>query len=606
MKEFFKNLFGKQPAPPDVEQRAEPAAAKPSPQPAFEPYKKGDVIGGTFEVLRKLGEGGFGVVYLVRHRQSGDSFALKTFRDELLADPASREAFKKEALLWSNLQSHPCIVAARWVQEFHGRLFVMMDYLPADSAGRVTLGDHLADGSIDPNVALQWAIEFCHGMEHAIRQGIRCHRDIKPANILITQDGTLKIADFGLAALAERRKELTAQQRMMVDLGKDMGVEVFFSSPKRATVQNREFIAQGQDGAFGFSITQTEGKMICGTPGYIAPEVYRSEGADERTDIYSFGLVLWQMAAGSRQPPFLAPWRGDMQNFLRATYEQQIAGRLPAVNCPFSAVIGRCLNPEPSGRYPSFAELRNALEVILESRTKKRVQIPQPEAHQVSYFINQGGSLCALGKYVEALVYYDKALEMEPQCALAWSNKGVALYFLGRNQESLRCLEKALDIDASDEAAWSNVGNVLSTLGRHEDAIRCCDKALALEPGNPTTWNNKGNAHHALGRYDEAIACYNQAVAVDPRDARGWYNRGGSLRALRRYSEAVQSYAKALAINPHSASACYSKAESEYALKQWRDAAASYRKFIELKSSELANLIPTARQRLQELESKGF
>jgi tetratricopeptide (TPR) repeat protein len=75
---------------------------------------------------------------------------------------------------------------------------------------------------------------------------------------------------------------------------------------------------------------------------------------------------------------------------------------------------------------------------------------------------------------------------------------------------------------------------------------------------------------------------------------------------LGRHAEAIRAYAKALAINPHSASACYSKAESEYALKQWQDAAASYRKFIEMKSSELANLIPTAGQRLQELESKGF
>ena len=605
MKKFFQNLFGIEP-PTDVQKRAEPAAVRPSSQPAFEPYKKGDVIGGTFEVLRKLGEGGFGVVYLARHRQSGESFALKTFRDEFLADPASRESFKKEALLWSNLQSHPCIVAARWVQEFHGRLFVMMDYLPADSAGRVSLGDHIANGTVDTNEALKWGIQFCQGMEHAIAQGIRCHGDIKPANILIAQDGTLKIADFGLAALAERRPELTDRQRMIEDLCKDAGMEVAFVSPNKPAGQNRAFIAQGQNGEFGFSIIQTEGKMMCGTPGYMAPEVYRCEATDTRTDIYSFGLVLWQMAAGSRQPPFLPPWPGDMDRFLRATYEQQIAGRLPAVDSPFSAVIERCLRPRPSDRYSDFGELRGDMEAILEKRTKRRMQTPQAEEQPANYWSNQGGSLCALGKYDEALAYFDKALALEPRYAHAWSNKGVALYSLGRNEEALQCFENALNIDSSDAMAWGNAGNVLSTLGRHEDAIRSCDRALALEPRDPTTWNNKGNAHHALGRYEEAIACYDRAVAADPRDARGWYNKGGSLRALGRHSEAVQSYAKSLAINPHSASACYSKAESEYALEQWREAAGSYTKFLELKSQNYAHLVPQVRQRLQELESKGI
>ncbi len=401
---FFQKLFGIEPPPKVVQKNSAPAAARPSQPRAFEPYKKGDVIGGTFEVLRKLGEGGFGIVYLVRHRESGESFALKTFRDELLADPASREAFKKEALLWSNLQSHPCIVAARWVQEFHGRLFVMMDYLPADSAGRVSLGDHLVSGALDANVALKWGIQFCQGMEHAIAQGIRCHRDIKPANILIAQDGTLKIADFGLAALADVRPEMTDRERIWTEAGERAGMPVVFL---RSEEQGRAYVTQKQDGAFGFSIMETDGKMMCGTPGYMAPEVYRCEGADTRADIYSFGLVLWQMAAGSRQPPFLAPWRGDMAGFLRATYEQQITGRVPAVNSPFSVVINCCLRPQPADRYASFAELRGGLEVLFETRTKARVQVPLPEDKKAQHWLNQGASLGALGKYHEALACYD-------------------------------------------------------------------------------------------------------------------------------------------------------------------------------------------------------
>jgi len=600
MREFFQNLFGKKSAQSAAQGRADHETSMPAQLPEFEPLKKGDVIGGAFEVLRKLGEGGLGVVYLVRHLESDGLFALKTFRDKFLTDPATREAFKKEALLWTNLQDHPCIVAARWVQEFHGRLFVMMDYLPADSAGRVNLGDYLGKGPLDANGALKWGIQFCQGMEHATANGIRCHRDIKPPNILIAQDGTLKVADFGLVVVEHK---LTDRERLAAELCRDAGMQLIV---ERSEERERLHVARRQDGSFGFSVVPTDEKTICGTPGYLAPEVYQGKTADLLSDIYSFGLVLWQMATGRPQPPFIAAWHGDMKTFMRAIYEQQMSGRVPTVDSPFSSVIHRCLRPLPTERYSSFGELRRDLETIFERRTKQRVQAPQSEEQSATFWSNRGGSLCSLGRFEEAIACFDKALAIEPEYGHAWSNKGVVLYSLGRNREALQCFEGALKIDSSDAMAWCNAANVLSTLGQHEDAIRCCDKALALDPRDPTTWNNKGNAHHALARFEEAIGCYKKAVAVDPRDARGWYNEGGSLRALGRHSEAVHAYAQALVINPHSASAIYSKAESEYALRQWREAAASYRRFIELKSSELADLIPHARQRLQELASKKF
>jgi len=86
-------------------------------------YKKGDVIAGKYVVHQLLGKGGFGVVYLVHLRETGEAFALKTFKDELTADPAACEAFKKEALVWVNLERHPFILSAIWVEEIHhGRI----------------------------------------------------------------------------------------------------------------------------------------------------------------------------------------------------------------------------------------------------------------------------------------------------------------------------------------------------------------------------------------------------------------------------------------------------------------------------------------------------
>jgi serine/threonine protein kinase len=241
---------------------------------AGELYKKGDVIGGKYEVHGTLGKGGFGVVYLAYDRELEEVSALKTVRGELLADAAAREAFKKEALLWVNLEEHPFILAARWVMEASGRLFVAMDYVAPDAYGRVNLADHLAlaGGPLDAGQTLKWAVQFCLGMEHAQARGIKCHRDIKPANMLITQEGTLKISDFGLATAAEVAWHGTGGR-------------------------GRSLVTHGLEGGFGLSLMQNGGNGRCGTPGYMAPEVYRGEGADMPSDLYSFGLVLWQMAS---------------------------------------------------------------------------------------------------------------------------------------------------------------------------------------------------------------------------------------------------------------------------------------------------------------------
>lgn len=281
-------------------------------------YKHGDVIGGKYVIHDTLGKGGFGIVYLVQMRETGEAFAMKSILDGLVANPVAYEAFKKEALLWVNLERYPFIVAAQWVEQVGGRLFVLMEHITADAKGRVSLAEHLADPdrSLDANQALEWGIQFCLGMEHAQSRGIKCHRDVKPGNILIGQDGTLKISDFGLAVAAQ---------------------SVWRSSNK----QRESPATDGADVGFHFSLIEADGKMRCGTPGYMPPEVYRGEGADIRSDIYSFGLVLWQMVTRNPSPPFAVPWRRDVEGYLKGTYEQQMRGRVPLVDGTIAAIINR-------------------------------------------------------------------------------------------------------------------------------------------------------------------------------------------------------------------------------------------------------------------------
>ncbi len=172
LREFFENLFagGKEAGagrpnlgiagPPERHRRAPPSpdvAARYEPSAPEAAYKKGDVIGGNYEVHSLLGRGGFGEVYLVYSRQLREALAFKTFRQKVPLDAEGKQNFKREALLWVNLEKHPFILAAHLVEEFYGRLFVGMDYIAPDDRARVSLADHLAcaRGPLDTDQALK-------------------------------------------------------------------------------------------------------------------------------------------------------------------------------------------------------------------------------------------------------------------------------------------------------------------------------------------------------------------------------------------------------------------------------------------------------------------
>jgi tetratricopeptide (TPR) repeat protein len=491
-------------------------------------FKPGDVIGGEYKytIHKLVGRGGFGEVYLAHFLEGKWLCALKTIRSDLLPHPASREAFKKEALLWVNLEDHPFIVAARVVHEFSRRLFVNMDYIAPDANRRVSLADHLActSGPLDPVDSLKWEIQFCYGMEHAFQRGIRCHRDIKPTNILIAPDGNLKISDFGLALAAEMAwKEETGP--VATDNGK---------------------------GGAGLSLLVTGGKRICGTPGYIAPEVLLGGNAGVRSDIYSLGLVLWQMAKGSQVPPFHVPYKSaaNIEAYLQRVLEQQIKGRIPYAGGPMQSVIERCLAPEPSQRYESFRELRLELEQALFRRTGRTVELPKDADRISGFWTIKGMSLHELGRHEDAIVCFDKAIELDRHDVSAWNSKGIAHVALGRLEEAMTCYDEALRTDPKCAAAWNNKGNALKKLGRYQEALTFYANALEIDNQSPVIWNNKGKILCELERYEEALGCFDNSVRIDPHNASAWTARAVALNELYRLEEAKTCLAKAAEIDP--------------------------------------------------------
>ena len=284
-------------------------------------------------------------------------------------------------------------------------------------------------------------------------------------------------------------------------------------------------VTRGPEGSFGLSLMQTGGKARCGTPGYMAPEVYRGEGADIRSDIYSFGLVLWQMAAGSPVPPFVAPYRGDLEGYMREIYEQQMTGHVPRVDGFLGPVIQRCLCPKTSETMDNFAGIAGGAGANSGAQRRGKARGPAGWREDDNLLEQQGRFTRCPWSAREAISCLDQALAIDPRNAAAWTDKGNALDTLG-GAGGAGCCDQALAIDPRFAQAWNNKGNALNGLGRHEEAIRCYDQALAIDPRYAKAWYNKGNALAKLGRHEEALACYDQALAIDPRLAEGVVQQG--------------------------------------------------------------------------------
>ena len=239
-------------------------------------FKRGDFIGDQVQVIDVLGEGGFGIVYLVASLDTRSTHALKALRGELLRDGKSRESFRKEAQIWIDLGPHPNLVRAHWVTEIGGRLYIAMEHVQSSGGRPNSLEGYLEKRPPSLAQALAWAIQFCHGMEYAVSRGVRCHRDVKPANILIGDDDVVRISDFGIAGLA--------------------------LTPEPAAVGEP---APAIDGAAASG--RTVAGSAFGTPSHMSPEQFEDAAScDERSDVYSFGGRAVP-DGGGRTLPFFPP-----------------------------------------------------------------------------------------------------------------------------------------------------------------------------------------------------------------------------------------------------------------------------------------------------------
>jgi tetratricopeptide (TPR) repeat protein len=493
--------------------------------------RKGDKIGRRYLVHKALA-GGMGEVYLCLDNQHNLPYALKTFQARYLTSPKAREYFEREAATWVALEKHPNVVRCFYMNTLDNTPFLLLEWV-ADSEGYGTdLRAWLERrGPLEPRLALEFTLDVCRALVYAQEKvpGF-VHCDIKPDNVLVAQGPLAKLTDFGLAKLV------------------------------------REAVLLPHDGAVPAPGGRWQVSSAGGTPPYMAPEQWRGEPVDPRTDVYAVGCLLYELLSGRW------PYHADSLEGLRRRHLEALPPPLGAVvrGLPgegLDAIVARCLAKETGQRYASASELLGALAGLYEAWHGAPPRgVSKAGDFTAADYVNRGATYHALGRYAEALADYGAAIRLDPNLAMAYANRGATYHDLSRHAEALADFDTAIRLDPNLAMAYANRGATYHDLSRHAEALADFDTAIRIDPNDADAYANRGATYAALGQHTKALADYDAAIRIDPNSDHAYNNRGATYADLGKRTEALADYDAAIRLDPNYARAYFNRGVTYHTL----------------------------------------
>ena len=532
----------------------------------------GNTLVGRYQIIRHLGGGGFGETFVACDTQLPGLpqcvvKKLKPQSNDPVSLQTARRLFDTEAQVMYKLGTHDRIPQLLAYFEEKEEFYLVQEFIEGhDLSQQLTSEKNFTQAEVIS--LLQEILEI---LEFVHRQKV-IHRDVNPRNILRRKvDNKLILIDFGAV------KEITTQ------------------------VINPQL--------------KTKSTVAIGTPGYTPGE--QAQGNPKySSDIYAVGIIAIQALTG------LSPnqiekdaetneiiWENHTQGIspdlaqvldkmVRYDFRQRYASATLALQA-----LKDLNKPESKTITLAFSPLTNQITKVKEKQKGLLVKIfigliliggsivgslaiiQKINSNNAIELYNQANTLYELQRYKDALLVYEKAVDIKPKYAKGWNGQGKTLYELKQYKEALAVYDKAIQIQPDYLEAWSGRGFVLQKLQRYNEAIASFDKALQLESNHSDLWNAKGEALSHLTQYDNAIKAYDKAIELKLPYYEAWYNKGLALQNLKRYEEAIASFDKAVEFKPDYYLAWYNRGNALVNLQRYQEAFSAYDKAVDYKEN---------------------